>query len=69
MYIHTSESTTCLTYYNIILPLHHFVLMHYTGTAVAMEKQPGILKDEHKAVVENLRDQIQEDLKKYKSSQ
>ena len=41
----------------------------YTGTAVAMEKKPGILKEEHRAVVENLRDQIEEDLKKYKTSQ
>ena len=43
--------------------------MNYTGTAVAMEKEAGILKEEHRAVVENLRDQIEEDLKKYQSSQ
>jgi hypothetical protein len=34
-----------------------------------MEKEAGILKEEHRAVVENLRDQIEEDLKKYKNSQ
>ena len=39
------------------------------GTAVAMEKEAGILKEEHRAVVENLRDRIEEDLKNYKSGQ
>ena len=44
--------------------------MHWhAGTAVAMEKEPGILKEEHKAVVESLRDQIEKDLQQYKESQ
>ena len=51
----------------IVMSITHY--SRYTGTAVAMEKEPGILKEEHRAVVENLRDQIEEDLKKYKSSQ
>ena len=29
-----------------------------------MEKEPGILKEEHKVVVEKLRDEIERDLKK-----
>ena len=39
------------------------------GTAVAMEKQPDILKEEHKAVVESLRDEIEKDLRQYLDSQ
>lgn len=41
----------------------------YAGTAVAMEKEPGILKEEHKAIVEALRDQIEKDLQQYKEAQ
>ena len=41
-----------------------YKLSCYSGTAVAMEKEPGILKEEHKVVVEKLRDEIERDLKK-----
>ena len=34
----------------------------YAGTVVAMEKEPGILKEEHKAVIEGLRDTVVVDL-------
>ena len=38
----------------------------YIGTVVAMEKQAGILKEEHKAVVEALRDSLERDLQQYR---
>ena len=61
-----SESRTFKTVY---ITCWYLVPLYFAGTAVAMEKEPGILKEEHSAVVESLRDQIEEDLKKYKSSQ
>ena len=44
------------------------MLMHahaYVGTVVAMEKEPGILKEEHKRTVEGLRDQMERELQQY----
>jgi glutaredoxin 3 len=38
------------------------------GTVVAMEKQAGILKEEHKAVVEALRDSVERDLQHYRDT-
>jgi glutaredoxin 3 len=36
------------------------------GTIVAMEKQPGILKEEHRAIIESLRDEIERDLLEFR---
>ena len=43
-----------------------YILLFYVGTIVAMEKQPGILKEEHRAVIESLRDSIEKDLSEYR---
>ena len=42
----------------------HFTF--YAGTIVAMEKQPGILKEEHRAIIESLRDEIERDLLEFR---
>ena len=34
----------------------------FAGTVVAMEKEQGILKEEHKMIIETLRDQIEKEL-------
>lgn len=36
------------------------------GTIVAMETKPGILKPEHRAIIEAMRDSIERDLAKYR---
>ena len=45
---------------------HHLILC--TGTVVAMEKQPGILKPEHRSVIEELRDSVERDLKEHRNT-
>jgi len=45
---------------------HHPILC--TGTVVAMEKQPGILKPEHQSVIEELRDSVERDLKEHRNT-
>ena len=40
--------------------------LFFTGTIVAMEKVPGILKEEHKAIVEAERDNIERDLNEWR---
>ena len=40
--------------------------MHpHSGTVLAMEKDPNILKEEHKAVMEAVRDVVEKDFKEY----
>jgi len=40
--------------------------MHpHSGTVLAMEKNPNILKEEHKAVMEAVRDVVEKDFKEY----
>ena len=41
-------------------------IMLFLGTIVAMETKPGILKPEHRAIIEALRDSIEQDLAKYR---
>ena len=40
----------------------------HAGTVVAMEKQAGIIKEEHKAVVEAMRDSVKKDLQQYRDT-
>ena len=40
--------------------------IHFSGTIVAMEKAPGILKREHIAIIEAERDAIEKDLKSWR---
>lgn len=40
---------------------------HITGTVVAMEKEPGILKASHTALIEELRDKLEEDFTEHLS--
>lgn len=39
-----------------------------TGTIVAMEKQSGILKEEHIKIIEEIRDSIEADLHQWRES-
>ena len=38
------------------------------GTVVAMEKEPGILKEEHTEMIESLRDQVEKELQQYRDT-
>ena len=49
-------------------PSLHTLIMH-VGTVVAMDKEPGILKQQHKAVIEALKDQMERELRQHKEQQ
>ena len=44
------------------------LLMYTVGTVVAMEKEAGILKEQHITVIEGLRDKIERDLKRFRDN-
>ena len=40
-------------------------LIFHAGTVVAMEKKPGILSEQHVAIIEGLRDMIETEFKQF----
>ena len=43
----------------------HIPYILHAGTVLAFEKEPNILREEHKAVMEAIRDAVEKDFKEY----
>lgn len=54
---------TCTHVHTHTYPLTLYIL--HAGTVLAFEKEPNILREEHKAVMEAVRDVVEKDFKEY----
>ena len=71
--MHTYACTHAYTYTNALSCIHapcphtHPSTLHilHAGTVLAFEKEPNILREEHKAVMEAVRDVVEKDFKEY----